>query len=297
MKVHTVETVEVLGVPDGVHSLAKSETEAHDCVLVRGRGKSRFLELLVGVKEALAPAGEQLDHTPFVRWGNATSKAIVRWALDAREQKKIGAASPIVTTEIIFGEDNERIEETHAGFVFLLGAYAHDDVTPKLEYFSERRRLDVGGGNVDLSPEAQITYRVDGSPRKLAWLPNFIAALPLDPQRSARFARGLEQLSASCRWDPAKNALHSRGRRLAALEELTASEGDAVGFAASAALVGLSNSMLLVDRPELFGLDPVKAMLGLASLGQSNQLVLASDASALASHGSCRVIDLGGGAA
>ncbi len=296
MKVHTIETVEVLGVPDGVHSLAKSETEAHDRVLVRGRGKSRFLELLVGVKEALAPAGEQLDHTPFVRWGNATSKAIVRWALDPREQNKIGAASPIVTTEIISGEENERLEESHAGFLFLLGAYAHDDATPKLEYFSERRRLDVGGGNVDLSPEKQITYRVDGSARKLAWLPNFIAALPRDPERSARFARGLSLLSATCRWEPETNALSSRGRRLGGLEELTASEGDAVGFAASAALVGLSNSMLLVDRPELHGLDPVKAMLGLAGLGENNQLVLASDEPALVAHGSCAVIDLGGGA-
>ena len=176
---------------------------------------------------------------------------------------------------------------------FLMERYAHDDETPKFEYFSERRRLDVGGGSPSLDPFDQVFLRNDPSPRKCAWLPAFLEELPDTPKNAARFADLVRRLSGSCAYDLERHVLTSRGRVLPHLGQLTASEADAVMFAATAALVGLSQSIILIDKPELHGLEPDRVIDGLAALGANNQLIMATSSSALVATGGGVVIDLG----
>jgi hypothetical protein len=69
---------------------------------------------------------------------------------------------------------------------------------------------------------------------------------------------------------------------LRSLHELSASEADAVMFSATAALVGLSGSIVLIDRPDLHGIDAAHALAGLSGLGTDNQLIMSTSSPAFA---------------
>ena len=112
------------------------------------------------------------------------------------------------------------------------------------------------------------------------------------PDRAARFAAGLEALSTSCAYDEGRHVLVSRGRDLRSLGELSASEADAFMFASTAALVGLSRSIVLVDGPELHGLDPLRVATGLSTLGEDNQWIMATSSPELKASFDGAVIEL-----
>lgn len=293
MKLLGLEAIDVAGVDSRVYSFAKSPEEAHDRVLITGgpgSGKTRLLEVIIAAREVLATGQRAMSHDSFIRPENKTSKVILSWQLTREEQATIGSASPVVSTEVIFCHDEDDPDEQRMSF--LLERYGHDDATPKFEYFSERRRLDIGGGEASLEEDEQITLRTDPSPRKFSWLPTFLDQLHDDPARAARFASSLQRFSPSCAYDTERHALTSRGRALRTLHELSASEADAVMFAATAALVGLSGSIVLVDRPDLHGIDPVRALAGLAGLGVDNQLILATSSRAFAAGFEGAVVQL-----
>jgi len=299
VKISSVQAFGVLGVPDGSYDFGAGQHDAHDHVLITGgaaSGKTRFLELIAAVREVLAPSDEEgFPEESMLRPGNQTARAIVRYVLSEAEQATIGALQPTIQAEVIFNSD--AAEAPDAGLVFLLQRYSHEDATPKLEYFDEHRRLDVGGGDVDLGESRQERFRSRSSPRKFAFVPGLLAALPSRREQAARFAAGLSALSPSCRYDLERHALSSHDRVLRSLSELSASEADAVMFAATAALVGLSNSIVLVDTPELYGLDPVLAFRGICSLGIGNQVIVATSSAPLVAgfHGAVVRLAASGG--
>jgi len=294
MKLLGIESIDALGVENGVYSFAKSPTEAHDRVLITGgpgSGKTRLLELIIAAREAMATGQRLLEQMSFIRPGNQTCKVILTWQLDAEEQATIGASSPAVSTELIFRFEEE--DELDQRLTFLFERYSHDDAVGKFEYFSERRRLDVGGGEPEIHEEEQAGQRTNPNPRKFSWLPSFLARLPDQPEKGERFAKTLATFSPSCSYDRERHVLMSRGRALRELTELSASEADSVIFSATATLVGLSNSIILVDRPELCGIDPARAMAGLGALGTNNQIILASPSPAFAAGFDGAVVRLG----
>lgn len=294
MKILSVEAIDVAGVANGVYSFAQpSSGGAAQRVLVRGAsssGKSRLLQLIIATRDMLATGQRPEETMSFIRPENSTSKVIVAWQLSEEEQSTIGAPSPIVSTEVIFCHDEE--DPVDQRMSFLLERYAHDDDTPKFEYFSEKRRLDVGGGEPSLDEVDQVDLRTDPSPRKFAWIPSFLLRLPDEPAQAERFAASIERFSPTCSYDLEKHVLSSRGRPLRALTELSASEADAVVFSATATLVGLSNSIVLVDRPDLHGIDPARALAGLSALGTDNQLIMATSSPAFAANFDGAVVHL-----
>ncbi|NUP05374.1 MAG: hypothetical protein HOW73_04865 [Polyangiaceae bacterium] len=287
MKILRLQSIGVAGVPDGSYDFAKSPEEAHDLVVVtgdEGAGKTRFLELVTAARELIAPSGLEMDEETWVRVGNRSAKAVVVWQLSKEERASIGAKSPIVETEVIFCADSELTarDRTDPGFIYLLERYDHKDEISKLEYFPENRRLDVGGGEVSLEAEVQKALRGDKSPRKYASVPAFLATLPNAQHSADRFAASLERLSESCRYDRDRHTLSSNGRSVRDVTELSSSEQDAVIFAATAGLVRLTRSVVLVDRPELYASDPERMLGGLRGLGADNQLIVATCAPELA---------------
>ncbi len=305
MKIFALRSIGVRGVPDGSYSFCPASVDpsqgapdrAHDRVLIVGpsaSGKTRLLELIVAIREVISPSDERIEQDPFVRIGNNTSRAVLTLWLDEDERTQIGSSQPLIDAEVVFNGDG--LEEQHAGLVFLFDRYAHDDQTPKLEYFSEKRRLDIGGGDISLGEERQKRYRTSTSVRKLGFLPRFMDSLPKRPEQARRFARGVASLARALRYDVERHALRSAERTIEDLTELSASEADAVSFAATAALVGLSRSIVLVDRPELHGLDPVRAFEGICALGEDNQVIAATSAPELYQGFQGGVITLDGAA-
>jgi hypothetical protein len=293
VKLYSVKTIDVLGVANGSFSFAKNDHEAHDVVFLTGAsgaGKTRFLEMIVAARELLTTGEREPGGLGFIRPGNSSAKVVISWQLDAEEQATIGAKGPIASTELIFHDEQE--DDSDSRMRFLIERYAHDDETPKFEYFSERRRLDVGGGGASLDETEQLYLRTDPSPRKFSWVPAFLEELPDRPDSASRFANLVGRLSGSAAYDLERHVLTSKGRTIAGLHELTASEADAVMFASTATLVGLSRSIVLIDRPELHGLEPARAMDGLSALGKDNQLILATSSPAFVASGRGAVVEL-----
>lgn len=296
MKLLAVETIDVRGLANGVFSFAKAPDEAHERVLITGdsgAGKTRLLEVIVAACELLTIHEPLPEHATLICPENRTSKTILTWRLTASEQATIASPRPVVTSEIIFGASQPEELDSRVGF--LLERYGHDDATPKIEYFSEQRRLDLGGGSASLDEDAQVQLRatMGPTPRKFSWLPAFLARLSDEPAQAARFASSIANFSSTCEYDLVRQVLTSRGRVLSGPQELSASETDAVTISATATLVGLSGSIVLIDRPDLYGLDAPRAMAGLSGLGRDNQLIMATDSAAFAAGFDGAIIALG----
>jgi energy-coupling factor transporter ATP-binding protein EcfA2 len=283
LKILDLQTFGVRGVPDGFYDFAvpadvASRTGASDLVVVTGpsgSGKTRFLELIVAVREALTPKDEELDHDSWICPGHRTAKAQVSWLLSPQEQRAVGAPNPVHRTETIFGGDNP-VSSADELLIHLFKRYDHTDATSKVEYFAEDRRLDVSFAEMSTDPGTQVRYRTSKSPRKYAFVPAYVRELRTQPAKAERFASTLTQLSRTCHYDVERSTLVSQGRPVRALLELSGSERDALLLAATASNVGLSQSIVLVDRPELMGASPRDIVPGLVALGAQNQLFVAT---------------------
>jgi hypothetical protein len=285
MKLRSVQTSGVLGVPDGTYDFWNGE-KPHSLVVITGEeatGKTRLLEVIAAAREVLAPETEDFDQESFVRAGSRSAKAILSFYLNEAEQTLIGAESRDVQAEVIFGADPTVAapDQTDPGLIYLIERYDHTASTSKLEYFAENRRLDVGGGDMSLDPETQQSFRTSKSPRKYAFVSSFMSSLPTNSERAVRFAQALKALQTTCSYDVDSQKLYSRNLTARSLLELSSSEADAVLIAATASLVVLSNSIILVDRPELYRHDTQDFVAGLLQLGGDNQVVVATTSSQL----------------
>jgi hypothetical protein len=163
----------------------------------------------------------------------------------------------------------------------VLERYAHDPAVGKFEYFPATRVLPVlppfGGVRVT----EQRILRAGSDPRKYGFVVRFLHELHGDPEQERSFAALLEALSPTVRYvagdpgDGLPRCLASKGGERVAPDELSEGEVDAVLFAATAVAIGLSRSVVLIDRPDLF-VDPAHARslaAGLRRLGHDNQLL------------------------
>jgi hypothetical protein len=300
MKLRHVHTTGLFGVPDGSWSFSsvepgQREARAQALVVVtgaEGSGKTRFLEAIASARELLAPAGDRFDEDDWVREGNRSSKVVLGFELSNKERAEIGSEQRELPAEVIFRADPDWVapDQTDPGLLYLLERYDHDPAVSKLEYFGENRRLDVGGGEMSLGRERQHEFRTGKSPRKYAFVPTFLRSLRGDALASERFARTLEALGDSVRWDEGERLLATRTRKVTDLATLSSSEADALIFAATFCLVRLSSSIVLVDRPELYRPDVERFVEGLRRSGEDNQLIVATTHPALTKAAPDRVV-------
>jgi len=282
MKILDLQTFGILGVPDGYYDFSVpadgGRGSAQDLVVITGAsgsGKTRFLELIAAVLEILVPNDEDLRVEHWIRPDHRAAKVKISWLLSAEEQRLVGAPNPVHRTETIFGRENP-VSSTDELLIHLLARYDHTDSTSKVEYFAENRRLDESGSDMNTDPRTQVQFRANKNLRKYAFINTFLREIKNQRPKAERFAQTLGQLSKTCSYDLENAQLLSRGRPIHKLVELSGSERDALLFAATAANVGLSRSIVLIDRPEMMGASLRDTLPGLLGLGSHNQLFVAT---------------------
>lgn len=281
----------VMGVADRTVDFADRRSGfARDLVVITGppgSGKTRLLEALIAAKQIIAPQGQLVNGAAWLRPGAAIGRIDVVWQFSAAEQRRSNAKSMFVETSALL---SSRVcgAEVAKGAREVLMAYDHEhsvarDGIGKLEYFASNRALPPPGAASGTSVAEQRMLRAGSDERKYAWIPRFIVGLESDPSRASRFAARLAALSPTVRYEPASpgrsplEVFTSRGAKLRPTA-LSSTEMDAVLLAATATLIGLSNSIALVDGPEL-GADDASLPAWLHSvraLGEDLQVIAAT---------------------
>jgi hypothetical protein len=280
----------VRGVPDGAWDFSDARgTAPHRLVVLAGRsacGKTRLLEAIFAAKELVAPYAAIPNPASWIRSGSTAAKVAIRWHLDDLEAAHGGLEGRVAETESIFAAG--ALDPEDDGIVAVLRRYEHGHASGKLEYFPASRSIPMHGVGVGLSAFEQKVLRPTSDARKYASVTRVLRDLAAGGEQASFFGHLLAQLSPTCRFEPtsavevtprcfrAANGHGGGGART--LLELSASEADAVLFAATATLIGLSYSVVLIDRPELHA-DPSfvpKLLDGLLALGREPQIIVAT---------------------
>jgi hypothetical protein len=299
MKIRRATFLGVRGVDDATYDFTDPRTGAPHGVVVfagaSGSGKTRVLEALVAVKEALGPYGLPTQGAPWIGDGSA-SKIVVTFQLDPAEQDYAGTSSSIAEGEVIFEAERVR-RDAEDGLRAVLERYSHERTHGKLEYFPAQRRIPAVAPFGGLGVLEQRILRASKDPRKYSFVVQFLRALEHDRARAEGFATRLAALSPTVRHQTSEGEViprcfSSRGRPAVTALDLSDGEMDAVVFAATAVHVGLDHSLVLVDRPDLHLDDPSLVLRGLAGLGQDNQLFLAAGSALSASADGAHVVTL-----
>jgi hypothetical protein len=276
----------VRGVPDGSFDFTDPRTgEPHSLVFVTGpsaSGKTRFLEAIIAAKELIAPYGARPSPAPWVRPGDTAAKVTLTWQLSEEERVYGALDSASVETDSIFTTFGPTAPEDD-GITSVLRRYEHGHATGKIEYFPAHRSVPTNGVGIGLTPFEQRTLRPTADARKYASVMRVVHELAPGGPTADYFAGLLERLSPTCRFEatPSHDGFpkcFTGGGERRSIRELSSSELDAVIFAATAVLLGLSNSLVFIDTPELYA-DPayLPALAeGLVSLGEGVQVIAAT---------------------
>lgn len=290
MKLARATFLGVRGLPDVTCDFLHPDSgKPHAVAVLTGPaqcGKTRALEAILAAKDVLAPydvAPE--DGEGWVRSGQDAAKVELTFALDAIEQRRYGLAEHALA-EIIFTPDEVAADADQA-LVALLSEYEHGPRSGKLEYFPASRGLPRHVTS-SFKEDDQRPHRTTGGPSKYAFVAPYLASLAKDAGAARRFGELLTRLCPRLSYaapkggDPTR-CIATTGRPAVHPRELSSTELDAVLWAATASLIRLDRSLVLVDRPEL-GADEASFgawLEGARGLGEDLQLIFASSSPAV----------------
>lgn len=293
MKVSRLALRGVASLPDLECDLVSATTgRPHDLVIVSGppaSGKTRLCEALLAALETVGP---YLGVVRAADWyADPVRGARIELGVSLDETPD-GSGSGGTVRAVVDLDGNGVRRDVDRAVARQLSRYDHDPAHGKREYFPEGRQRAWGARQDGLGAVEQSLLRSSKDPQKYSFIPGFLEALRGDAARARTFASGLELLSPTVRYTPAPRGTEptacftNLGKAGVPYTELSGSETDAVLISATAALIGLHHSIVVLDRPELHVAPDrlVGWVQNLMRLGQNNQwFVATSDPGLIAS--------------
>jgi energy-coupling factor transporter ATP-binding protein EcfA2 len=304
----------IRGVPDRSYAFADSRTATPgDFVLVTGgtaSGKTSLLEAVAAAKELVGGYGPPPDAARLVRRGEPKARIESTWLLSNAEKTRAGLADVehSVVHEIGKGAARPAVDRA---LQQLFASYSPNPEHGKMEYFPAARRL-VGPGSgppAAVQPDAlDARLRVRNDPEKYVSIRGFLRNLAMgDAARLARLVveRGVvlgrdrpdsllpykdavSELLPDLRLagvdiadDKAPVSFTRRDGAVVEMAELSSGEQQAVLFAVTFRRLGLNDSCILIDGPELHVHPEGHARFfgALVRLGTGNQIIAATTSS------------------
>lgn len=296
MKLRRVTTDGVRGVADRSYNLSDRTGAAARVVVVTGpsgSGKTSLLDAIAAAKEDIAPWGARHPWARVMRQGAGAAKIRLEWELSDEEQRRLGFGAKTVESESIFSPTTPPGQGHDARLETLLDRYDHDPEHGKMEYFfAERTLAREAIGFSALDPSMQKRTRLDRDLRKYGALHKYLTELYLGLHERGGAAPGRERFAAAFNKLCPERRVLGLSRTTDRMElvfdggpqgpvpirALPHAEQQAVLFAATFELLGLSRSIVLIDGPELHqSQQGVEAFArGLTELGEENQLIFAT---------------------
>ncbi|MBK6520658.1 MAG: hypothetical protein IPG04_42660 [Polyangiaceae bacterium] len=295
MKVSRLAIRGVASLPDLDRDFVSAATgRPHDLIVISGppaSGKTRLCELMLAVLETVGPYQGIVRAADW--YADPTRGARVEldlWLGEGEAPSASGSAPASSTARtVVHFSASGTTSEVDRAVARRLSRYDHDPAHGKREYFPEDRQRAWGAREDGLGAPEQSLMRCSRDPQKYSFVPRFLAQLRTDPAQSRAFADRLELLSPTIRYTPATRGgdptacFKHRDRIGVRYAELSSSEADAALIAATAVMIGLNHSIVLLDRPELY-VPPDRLaswVHGLAGLGEGNQWIVATSVDSL----------------
>jgi hypothetical protein len=303
MKLRRVTTDGVRGLADRAYDLTDPRSGAAASVVVvtgpSGSGKTSLLDAIAAGKEDVAPWGARPSWSKVVRHAASAAKIKLEWELNDEERGRMGIEPRAIESESIFSPSTPPGQGHDPRLVALLERYDHDPAHGKMEhFFAERTLAREAVGLSLLEPSIQKRVRLDRDLRKYGALHKYLQELHLGLHERGGAPPGRERFAATfARLCPKRRVLGltRTGDRMELMFDgeangplpiarLPHAEQQAVLFAATFELLGLSRSIVLVDGPELHQspADVGALARAIADLGADNQTVFATGSAALA---------------
>jgi energy-coupling factor transporter ATP-binding protein EcfA2 len=272
------------GVADGVYPLATSTGNVVAITGAPGCGKTSLLDMIAAGKEIVAPYGTAPAPSDVLRPGLDACKIVIEWGLNDDELAYAGLEGPS-KTEAIVRRSGLPDADGDPGLVAVLERYSHYAGYGKIDYFPDDRAISQHAVLVsDLVVDQQL-HRLTRGAAKYAALSRFTRQA-LTGQDEGRLGETLKELFH--RLCPRKKLVgvgglgtpvfHTESGGEMPVDKLAASEKMAFLFAATFVMVGLHESVVLIDTPEL-RLGPGEAaryVRELAAFAPTSQLVVAT---------------------
>ena len=311
MKILELSLEGFLGAPDGTYSFQHPHT--HDplpVVVVTGpaqSGKTSLLEAIIAVKELVGSYGAPPDARSLARRGARSGAAVATWRLSPAEMERAGTTQAIWRTEVTVGEGAPP-PDVDPRFQSVLEAHSLEPQCGKFEYFAADRRLPRRDGLAEppiLPSTVEAATRLRRGAEKYLGVHRALVECALADatrrltqlkERGIAFAseegdaltpyrKVLAGLLPQLRLDGLETY---RGQQVVrfvrrdgtwcTLTELSEGERQVVLLAVTFLQLGLNDSVVLIDEPELH-LHPdnhVGVLQALAGLGLDNQLIVAT---------------------
>ncbi len=266
-------------------------------------GTSTVLEAIAAAVAQLVSGGATPDGADIVGTGGATAVLRSRWQLDEEERSFAGVTEETTDAEVLYRAAAPGRAEADPGLLGVMSRYSHDPAISKVVLFPARRVTDSLLTLVS-DFEAEMRQRhLSSDSDKFAGLSRAVARHAQPPGNRQLFDRAAALFKEMCDSATlygmgstgAPDLLRPRGG-FCPIHRAAFSERNAFVLAAGPALMGLDNSVILLDTPEL-GLGAGKARQWMTALSQAmpgaQWIVATRDPELLASVPRQAVTDIG----